>query len=154
MHRIAIVAAAAFLPALAFAQPGRGGAAPAARELEPTAEILAANDRNRDGKITSAEAREAGTWLGASFYTFDINRDGQVTAEELDTMRPLMAAPQGGRGGGFGGGRGGPGGGAFGGGRGGGGPGGPGGGAFGGGRGGGGPGGPAGPGGPPPGRGQ
>lgn len=135
MLRTAIVVAATFLPALALAQPGgRGGAPQPARELEPTAEIMTANDRNRDGKITSAEAREAGTWLAATFYTFDINRNGQVVPEEIDTMRPLMAAPQGGRGGG----------GAFGGGRGGGGPGGPG---------PGGPGGPA-PGGPPPGRGQ
>src|SRR5690606_38002037 len=74
MLRIAIVTAAAFLPALALAQPGggRGGGAPApAPELAPTADIMAANDRNRDGKITSAEAREAGTFLAANFFTFD-----------------------------------------------------------------------------------
>jgi len=86
-----------------MAQPpgGAGGGMP------DNATIMQRNDANKDGEITQAEAQAAGTQLGQTFATFDLNSDGKVVAEELDTMRQRMAA-----GGGFGGGPGGPGAGA------------------------------------------
>ena len=80
----------------AFAQPPGGG-------LPDNATIFERNDANEDGEITQAEATAAGTALGQNFATFDLNSDGMVVADELDTMRERMAA-----GGGFGGPGGGP----------------------------------------------
>lgn len=102
---IAAAAGGLLFAAGAAAQPGAGGGMPA-NEV-----IFERNDTNKDGRITESEAQAAETQLGANFSMFDLDSDGNVTAEELDTMRSRMPGGGGGAGG-PGGASGGPGGGA------------------------------------------
>lgn len=56
----------------------------------PTFEGLAArNDLNKDGIITMEEAKTGG--LDSYFKSFDMNRDGKITAEDLEVMKAKMA---------------------------------------------------------------
>jgi hypothetical protein len=70
--------------ATGFAQPPAGAAGGGMPSNEV---IFQRNDANSDGEITQAEAQAAGTQLGQTFATFDLNSDGKVVAEELDQMR-------------------------------------------------------------------
>lgn len=94
-----------------FAQPGAGGPPQAGAGGMPDNEtIFANNDANGDGVITQAEAEAAGLPLGQNWAAFDLDSDGKVTAEELDTMRGRMGGAGGaGRAGGGAGRAGGPG---------------------------------------------
>ena len=49
----------------------------------PPQEIMKQNDLNKDGKITKAEAKKAGTPLAKIFDLVDSNKDGVITLAEL-----------------------------------------------------------------------
>ena len=86
MRTLTIALVALLAGSAALAQPPGG----AAGGLPANDVIFERNDANDDGEITLAEAQAAETALGQNFATFDLNSDGKVVAEELNTVRGRM----------------------------------------------------------------
>ena len=57
--------------------------------LPPFEELAAKFDKNKDGAITPEEVK--GTPIEASFRAKDIDGDGRITAEDIDSMKARMA---------------------------------------------------------------
>ena len=91
LKHLAVITAAALLPAFAFAQgatpPAGSGTTSAAKAQKREARFVAA-DKNGDGALTKAEAEAAGLKrLTKNFDAIDTNKDGKVTRAELAAFR-------------------------------------------------------------------
>ena len=91
LKHLAVITAAALLPAFAFAQgatpPASSGGISAAKAQKREARFVAA-DKNGDGALTKAEADAAGLKrLSENFAAIDTNKDGKVTRAELAAYR-------------------------------------------------------------------
>lgn len=54
-----------------------------AQEIPTPEQIMAENDKDKNGEITKAEAEAAGTPLLGFFDQLDVNKDGKLTLDEI-----------------------------------------------------------------------